>query len=338
MFDQLIRELRDLQGTVQIPIELEIDDQGYLDRQCPSIECGNQFKILLEDWVAVVSDEVVYCPRCRHEEVAAEWNTSEQIEHISGTALNHVQRRIDEAFVHGAKRFKSGQNRSNFISMSMSYRPSPIRVLMPPNAAEVMTQVFRCEGCGCRHASLGAAFFCPACGRTAILESFANAMETVRNTIVALPTVLAAVEAELGKDSATDIARHIKENALVKVVASFQKYAEECFTKLDRAQDYLDRRNLFQNIRRSDETWRAATGTGYANILADDEYLRMITYFQQRHVLEHRDGIVDQQYIDRAGDTRFTVGQRLVVADGHVLDLVSIVEKLSREIAVLARL
>ena len=223
MFDQLIRELLDLQGTVQIPIELEIDDQGYLDRQCPSIECGNQFKILLDDWVAVVSDEVVYCPRCHHEEVAAEWNTPEQIEHISGTALNHVQRRIDDAFVRGAKRFNSGQNRSNFISMSMSYRPSPIRVLMPPNAAEVMTQVFRCEGCGCRHASLGAAFFCPACGRTAILESFANAMETVRNTIVALPTVLAAVEAELGKDSATDIARHIKENALVKVVRVVSK-------------------------------------------------------------------------------------------------------------------
>ena len=40
MFDHVIRELRGLQGTVQIPVNFEIDDNGYLDRQCPSAECG----------------------------------------------------------------------------------------------------------------------------------------------------------------------------------------------------------------------------------------------------------------------------------------------------------
>ena len=65
MFDQLIRELRGLQGTTQIPVTLEIDDHGYLDRQCPAAECRDVFKILYEDWVAIVSDEVVYCPRNR---------------------------------------------------------------------------------------------------------------------------------------------------------------------------------------------------------------------------------------------------------------------------------
>ena len=84
MFDHVIRELRGLQGTVQIPVNFEIDDNGYLDRQCPSAECGGHFKILYEDWVVIVSDEVVYCPRCRHEEIAMEWNTPEQLEHIRG--------------------------------------------------------------------------------------------------------------------------------------------------------------------------------------------------------------------------------------------------------------
>ena len=338
MFDQLIRELRGLQGTTQIPVTLEIDDHGYLDRQCPAAECRDVFKILYEDWVAIVSDEVVYCPRCRHEEVATEWNTLEQIDHIRGTALNHSRRRIDNALVRGAKGFNSRQNRGNLISMCMSYRPRAVRVLVPPSAAEAMTQEFQCSDCGCRHASLGAAFFCPACGTTSILESFANAMETVANTIAALPTVQQAVETDQGKDSATDITRHIRENALVKVVSSFQKYAEACFTKLDNAGDFSERRNLFQNIRRSDETWRVATGIGYSEMLNYNEYLRLIIYFQQRHVLEHQDGIVDQQYVDRANDTRFAVGQRLVVTEGHVLELVSIIEKLSRGIAMLVKL
>ena len=68
-------------------------------------------------------------------------------------------------------------------------------------------------------------------------------------------------------------------------------------------------------------------------MLTDDEYRRLIIYFEQRHVLEHQDGIVDQEYISRANDSRFAAGQRLVVTEGYVLDLVSIIEKLSREIA-----
>ena len=68
-------------------------------------------------------------------------------------------------------------------------------------------------------------------------------------------------------------------------------------------------------------------------MLADDEYLRLIIYFEQRHVLEHQDGIVDQEYIGRASDSRFADGQRLVVTEDHVLDLVSIIVKLAREIS-----
>ena len=62
MFDHVIRELQGLQGSVQIPVNFEIDDRGYLDRQSPSAECGDHFKILYEDWATIVSDDVVYCP------------------------------------------------------------------------------------------------------------------------------------------------------------------------------------------------------------------------------------------------------------------------------------
>ena len=333
MFDHVIRELQGLQGSVQIPVDFEIDDRGYLDRQCPSAECGDHFKILYEDWATIVSDDVVYCPRCRHEEVATEWNTPEQHEHIRRAALNYTRRRIGDALQRGARRVNSRQNRSNFISMRMSYRPGPVFALLPPSAAEVMTQEFQCGDCGCRYTSIGTAFFCPACGRTSILESFANAMETVTNTMATLPTVQRTIEPDLGQDAATDIGCHIRENALVKVVSSFQKYAEECFAQLDNAGNFPERRNLFQNIRRSDATWRAATGIGYADMLTDDEYRRLIIYFEQRHVLEHQDGIVDQEYIGRANDSRFAAGQRLVVTEGYVLDLVSIIEKLAQEIA-----
>ena len=77
MFDDVIRKLRQLERGVQVPINLELDDNGYLDRVCPSDECGTHFKVLFDDWRDIVRDEEVFCPLCRHDGESDEWNTPE---------------------------------------------------------------------------------------------------------------------------------------------------------------------------------------------------------------------------------------------------------------------
>lgn len=67
MFDDVLRKLRQLERGVQIPIQLELDDNGYLDRVCPSDDCGTHFKVMFEDWRDIVRDEEVFCPLCRHD-------------------------------------------------------------------------------------------------------------------------------------------------------------------------------------------------------------------------------------------------------------------------------
>lgn len=78
MFDDLIRELRELGAGVAIPVPIQVDDDGYFDRQCPWTECGFIFKVLLEDWKARVPDEYAYCPSCRHQAHPTAFNTPEQ--------------------------------------------------------------------------------------------------------------------------------------------------------------------------------------------------------------------------------------------------------------------
>jgi len=56
---------------------------------------------------------------------------------------------------------------------------------------------------------------------------------------------------------------------------------------------------------------------------------RLRRMFQQRHLLAHREGVVDQDYIDRSGDTSYRVGQRLVVRDDAVLAFANDLEQLS---------
>ena len=55
-------------------------------------------------------------------------------------------------------------------------------------------------------------------------------------------------------------------------------------------------------------------------------------FFQQRHLLANREGIVDQEYIDRTQDTSYRVGQKLVVKASAVNRLADLVERLASQL------
>lgn len=335
MFDDVLRKLRQLERGVKVQIDLELDDNGYLDRVCPSAECGTNFKVMFDDWRDIVRDEEVFCPLCRHDAESTEWNNPEQEEYIQQAVTAYVQKQIGQAFQSDARKFNRSQGRNSFIKMSMSYKPGHVPVPIPANAAGIMTQTFACDECNCRYSSIGAAFFCPSCGHNSVLETFANSIKTVQKTLAAIPAIRVALTESADENVAEDSIRHICENGLVKIVSSFQRYAEACFHKLPNAGSFTVRRNLFQNLAESDAIWRDATDTGYIELLERNEYEILSLYFQQRHVLAHLDGMVDQQYIDQSNDRRFDVGQRLIVAESNVSDLAAAIEKLATGLAAL---
>ena len=335
MFDDLLKELKKLERGRTVSIQIETDDNGFFDRECPSTNCGADFKVHFEDWKNIVRDEEVFCPICKHSEKSTEWNTGPQAEYIKQASLAHVQKRIGKAMKSDARKFNRSQPKNGLISMSLGYKPGHISFPVPAKAADVMTQQFLCDECNCRYSSIGAAFFCPSCGHNSILDTFANSVDTVQKTLAAIPAIRSSLTENADENVAQDAIRHICENGLVKIVSSFQRYAEACFEKLPNAGTFNIRRNLFQNLAESDAIWRDATGTGYTDILNNPEYEMLSLYFQQRHALAHLDGIVDQQYIDRSNDHRFDVGQRLIVAEANVADLATAIEKLAAGIVAL---
>ena len=72
MFDEMIRELVRLEGSHQIPVSIQSDEDGYFDRLCPSEECKFEFKVHLEDWRQIVAETAV-CPFCRHSAASIDW-------------------------------------------------------------------------------------------------------------------------------------------------------------------------------------------------------------------------------------------------------------------------
>jgi uncharacterized Zn finger protein (UPF0148 family) len=335
MFDELKRMARELERGVRVPIQIPLDDKGYFDLRCPSDECGAEFKVLFADWKEKVRDGAAFCPVCRHAAPATEWNTPPQMKYIKKAATAHVQRKVGDALRRDAERFNRSQRRGGLISMWMSFKPGHSPIAVPPGAAETLRQDFICEACGCRYSSVGAAFFCPVCGHNSAGSTFAMAVQAVQASIATIPAIREAVTAAADSDTAANTVRQIVENGLVKLVAAYQRYAEAIYMALPNASSFPPRRNLFQNLAESSQRWRDATGKGYEDLLTAVELSELGIYFQQRHLLAHKEGIVDQDYIDRSGDRSYTHGQRLVVKESAVLRLADLVDKLGAAIKAL---
>lgn len=56
--------------------------------------------------------------------------------------------------------------------------------------------------------------------------------------------------------------------------------------------------------------------------LTPTEWSDVRVAFLQRHVLSHKAGVIDQQYVDESGDRTRPVGHRLVVRTTDVVPLV----------------
>lgn len=330
MFDKLLRELKKLEQGVMVPVQIHLDEKGYIDRQCPSEECRAEFKVLRQDWEHKVQAHVSYCPICRFEAARTEWNTDAQKEHLREAAIAHLKSTVGRAMQQDAHEFNRRQSRGGLISMSMSVKPSQLPILIPPQAGQALRQEFDCEACSCRYSSIGAAFFCPACGHNSAQSTFAAAIRAVRDSVLILSRIRSAVEEAADKDAAENTVRQLLENGLVKLVASFQRFAEATFHELPNASAFQVRKNLFQNLNESSSLWRNATGKGFDDFLTQTELSELHRFFQQRHLLAHREGIVDEDYLTRTSDTSYSIGQKLVVKDQMVLRLAELVEKLSQ--------
>jgi len=328
MFDDLLRELRRLEKPQQIRVPLSSDDEGYFDRECPSPECLFQFKVHEDDWREKVRDEEVFCPFCGHTADSGKWLTQEQLAHAKQAAIAHIKGRIGTAMKRDADGWNRRQPRNSFIRITMDVKNRPQPVLVPAAAAEAMRLKIRCPACACRYAAIGAAFFCPSCGYNSAELMFSQSIAAIRSALNALGVIRAAVS---DRDTAETTVRLVIENGLQSAVTTFQRYAEALYARRPSAP--AARRNAFQNLSEGSELWHPAFGKEYSDYLDSGELAVLTRIFQQRHLLAHRQGLVDEDYIKRSGDTLYRIGQRLVVRETSVRECLVLIVKLAAGLA-----
>lgn len=94
-------------------------------------------------------------------------------------------------------------------------------------------------------------------------------------------------------------------------------------------------KNLFQRLRESSTLWKDATGKGHEDFLNSEEMNDLVIFFQERHLLSHKEGIVDQEYLDKSNDRAYSLGQKLVIKRAAVHRLADLLEKLSARLQLL---
>lgn len=333
MFNKTLDVLSQLDIPQALAVTLPTDEHGFLDRRCPAPHCLATFKVHLDDWKTKVRAEQAFCPLCRHETDDNQWETPEQFEHMKSLAVAQITHQLNAAIAEDASAFEL---RTPLINFSMSFDPGVPPMLVPVVATGLMELRVACEVCACRYASIGAAFFCPACGHNSARTTFVQMVETVVKTLNMLPSIIGSARTNGGPDVATNLERALLEANLGRLVSSFQRIAESTFMALPTAGDFNVRQNLFQNLDESSDLWFRATGRSYENILLTEEMTDLRRLFQQRHLLVHREGIVDQRYIDRSGDKTYAVGQRVVVRADAVARLAALVLRVGEELTAVA--
>lgn len=331
MFDKLIRELKALEHT-EVSVPLEADADGYYDKECPAPNCLFGFKVHGEDWRRIVRDEEVFCPSCRYAAPAKSWYTTDQVERARQQALDQVKGRINNAMRADAQAWNRRQSRNSFLKIAMNVTGGGMTpVLIPIAAAEPMRLRTRCDACGCRYSYIGAAFFCPSCGANSADHTFKQTLGTIRTSVRSGPQLREV----LGKDDAEVLIRTLLEKGFQDAVMCFQRLNEQLREGL--TDPPAARRNLFQNLDEGASFWRDAVGRDFEALIGADRLSRLRRYFQQRHLLAHRQGLVDADYVARSGDISYAEGQRLILKEADALDLVALVEALGEAIAAAAR-
>ena len=314
-----------------ISISLPVDEKGYLDRRCPHQECGVFFKVMDDDWEDHVTDEAAYCPRCGAEDDPDEFHTPEQWAYMEQRARDYVSQQLDHALARAARRTRPRRISSGFfdITMDVSYRPTPTVFSLPPVAHEVLRRDLQCEKCECRWSVVGTGYFCPACKHNSVLRDFDSTVATAINVVDRIEDIKEAVAKGSDADAAADVGQQLVEDQIENLFSAFQRLSEALFCELPNAASFRFDLNLFQRLDDASNLWHDATGRSYSTHLSGQELDELRAMMQRRHKLTHKQGMVDQRYLDQSGDPSYSVGQRLVIKEHQVRSLAAIIKKLS---------
>lgn len=300
----------------QFSIPLPRDPEGFLGRECPNLECEGYFKIKPGTGLKG-TDLRCHCPYCGQSGPARTFGTKEQIEYAKSVVLGKVTDAIRQDLKSMEFEVKPRGPLGIGISMKVQAgRPVSIRHY---REKALETHVV-CDACTLEYAVYGVFAFCPDCG--------------VHNSLLILDRNLDLVRKQLALASgqSEELARQLIENGLEDCVSSFDGFARECCrVRAAKSSDPGGAENLsLQNLARATKRLQGLFAIDLEGAVSKTDWQAAHVAFMRRHVLAHRSGVVDHQYLDETGDSPGLLGRRLRIEAGDVIELTRVVHRVAR--------
>jgi hypothetical protein len=300
-----------------VEISLNPDEQGYLGRECPNPECEGYFKIVLGTGIQEGTD--CYCPYCGYHGIHNEFFTTDQIEY----AKSMVLRKVEDALVKDWKEleFESKSRGSFGIGVSFkvnSGRPHPIHYY---REKDLETHI-ECPQCTLKYAVYGLFAFCPDCGQHNSLQILKKNLE------------IATKMAGMADTAEKDVAEKLVENALEDCVSAFDGFGREV-CRINAAKSSFPEKVhkiSFQSLDSAKDNMHTYFGFDIAQGVTPEEWICANISFQKRHLIAHKMGIIDDDYVRRSGDSAATVGHKVIVTPNDVVALIPVIEKFAEYI------
>ena len=301
-------------GT-SISISIPPDENRFTGRECPLAECEGYFKIELGTGLDG-EGLPCHCPYCGHAAGHDHFWTREQIEYARSVA----RRRITDAIRKDLKKLEFDYKpRGAFgIGFSLKLKRGPQPPIRYYREKQLETEVV-CRNCTLRYSVYGVFGFCPDCGQHNSIQTLQKSLEVVGKMLEMATRVERAV------------AERLIENALEDCVSTFDGFGRElCRIHANKARNpsKAERMN-FQNLETARERFLSLFGFDLSAEVARDEWRAAVVAFQKRHLIAHRFGVVDQDYMDKTSDFGAVVGRKVTVDVDEVERLAKTVNTLA---------
>lgn len=292
----------------QVRVSMKADEDGYFGRECPVQECLGYFKVT--PGTGIQGPAPCHCPYCGHSGDNNTFWTQEQLEYAKSVAL----RQFTDALQSDLKSMEFDHRpRGGFgIGISMKFKPGAQVPIRHYKEKALETEVV-CDHCTLRYAIYGVFGWCPDCGVHNSLQILGKNLELARKQLV----LAESVEKEL--------ASHLVGDALENVVSAFDGFGREaCAAKgID-----IQFQNLAGARRRVQDSFQG----NFADGLTPDEWNSVCRVFQKRHLLAHKMGVVDEDYLKKAIDPGAIIGRKVSVSSQEVTAAIAIVETLGKRL------
>jgi hypothetical protein len=303
----------------RISITLKRDENGYLGRECPAPDCEGYF--LVKPGTGLTGDDLpCHCPYCGHTAGSDHFYTPEQIAYAQSVALGAVTKALRDDLK--KLEFDLPAKGTFGIGISMKLKPGapvPIRHYREKALETFVT----CASCTLEYGVYGVFGYCPDCAEHNSVQILERNLDLTRRQVAL---------AEQLDDPA--LLRHLLQDALGNCVAALDGFGREAIRV--RAGQSTDPAKCggvsFQNLGRAADRIAKLFGVDLRQAVSRPTWETAHRGFMKRHVVAHRAGVVDQQYLDETGEAAAVVGRRVPLDSAEVTAVADAVLEIGRTV------